>query len=103
LKPEEIVEYDRQDWAEGRDVMSIEINKINEMFVVEWNAGQKVLQIQALGAILKSNLRAAVNGRNSGYSPIAIAHTEEEALKISKLIEAKLKMRRREDSSDTLH
>jgi len=83
--------------------MSIEINEINEMFVVEWNAGQKVLQIQALGAILKSNLRAAVNGRNSGYAPIAIAHTEEEALKMSKLIEAQLKMRRREDSSDTLH
>jgi hypothetical protein len=83
--------------------MSIEINEINEMFVVEWNARQKVLQIQALGAILKSNLRAAVNGRNSGYAPIAIAHTEEEALKMSKLIEAQLKMRRREDSSDTLH
>ena len=83
--------------------MAIEINKINELFVVEWNAKQKVLQIQALGASLKHNLRAAVNGRNSGYTPIAIAHTEREAHKISKLIEAKLKMRSREDSSDTLH
>ncbi len=83
--------------------MAIEINEINEMFVVEWNARQKVLQIQALGASLKHNLRAAVNGRNSGYTPIAIAHTEREAHKISKLIEAKLKMRSREDSSDTLH
>lgn len=83
--------------------MAIEIDEINEMFVVEWNARQKVLQIQALGAILKHNLRAAVNGRNSGCSPIAIAHTQAEALKISKLIQAKLKMKRREDSSDTLH
>ena len=83
--------------------MAIEINEINEMFVVEWNARQKVLQIQALGEILKHNLRAAVNGRNSGYAPIAIAHTESEALKMSKLIEARLKMRSREDSSDTLH
>jgi hypothetical protein len=82
--------------------MAIEINEINEMFVVEWNAKQKVLQIQALGAILKHNLRAAVSGRNSGYAPIAIAHTEGEALKMSKLIEARLKMRIREDSSDTL-
>ena len=83
--------------------MAIEINEINEMFVVEWNARQKVLQIQALGAILKHNLRAAVNGRNSGYAPIAIAHTENEALKMSKLIEARLKKRSREDSTDTLH
>ena len=83
--------------------MAIEINEINEMFVVEWNASQKVLQIQALGAILEHNLRAAVNGRNSGYAPIAIAHTEGEALKMSKLIEAKLKMRKKEDNSDTLH
>jgi len=83
--------------------MGIEINDINEMFVVEWNARQKVLQIQALGAILKHNLRAAVNGRNSGYAPIAIAHTESEALKMSKLIEARLKRRSPQDSSDTLH
>ncbi len=83
--------------------MAIEINKINEMFVVEWNAKHKVLQIQALGEILKHNLRAAVNGRNSGYAPIAIAHTESEALKMSKLIEARLKRRSPQDSSDTLH
>ena len=83
--------------------MAIEINEINEMFVIEWNARQKVLQIQALGIILKHNLRAAVNGRNSGYAPIAIAHTQEEAHKMSKLIEAKLKTRDREVSSDTLH
>jgi len=83
--------------------MAIEINKINELFVVEWNAKQKVLQIQALGAVLKHNLHAAVNGRNSGYAPIAIAHTESEALKMSKLIEARLKRRSPQDSSDTLH
>jgi hypothetical protein len=84
--------------------MAIEINEINDLFVVEWNAKRKALQIQALGAILKSNLLAAVNGRNSGYAPVAIAHTEAEALEMSKLIEAKLKKRgHREDSSDTLH
>ena len=83
--------------------MAIEINEINEMFVIEWNARQKVLQIQALGASLEHNLRAAVNGRNSGYAPIAIAHTEGEALKMSKLIEARLKTRSQEESSDTLH
>ena len=83
--------------------MAIEINEINEMFVVEWNATQRVLQIQALGVILKHNLRAAVNGRNSGYAPIAIAHTEGEALKMSKLIEMRLKRGSRKDSSDTLH
>ncbi len=84
--------------------MAIEINEINELFVVEWNARQKALQIQSLGAILKSNLLAAVNGRNSGYAPVAIAHTQAEALEMSKLIEAKLKIRgRREDSHDTLH
>ena len=86
--------------------MGIEISEINEMFVVEWNAKQKVLQIQALGAILKHNLRAAVNGRNSGYAPIAIAHTEKEALEITKLIGAKLKKlsrAHRADSVDTLH
>jgi hypothetical protein len=83
--------------------MAIGITDINEMFVVEWNARKKVLQIEALGTILKSNLRAAVNGRTRGYEPIAIAHTEAEALKMSKLIEAKLELRSREDSSDTLH
>ena len=83
--------------------MSIEIDKINRMFVIEWNARQKTIQIQALGVILKSNLIAAVDGRSSGYTPVAIAHTEAEALKMSKLIQAKLKMRRpREVSSDTL-
>lgn len=82
----------------------MEIDKINKMFVVEWNARQKTIQIQALGAILKSNLLAAVNGRNSGYAPVAIAHTEAEAFKMSRLIQAKLKMRSpREVSSDTLH
>lgn len=83
--------------------MAVEINEINEMFVVEWNARQKVLQIQPLGTVLEHNLRAAINGRNSGYAPIAIAHTEGEALKMSKLIEARLTMRKSEDNSDTLH
>ena len=84
--------------------MAIDINEMNEMCVVEWNARRKQFQIQALGEILKSNLLAAVNGRNSGYVPVAIAHTKAEALEMSKLIEAKLKMRgHREDSSDTLH
>jgi hypothetical protein len=83
--------------------MAIHINELNEMFVVEWNAKQKQFQIQPLGEILKSNLRAAVKGRNSGYVPVAIAHTEAEALEMSKLIEAKLKRRgHRADSSDTL-
>ena len=84
--------------------MAIDLNEMNEMFVLEWNARQKTFQIQALGEILKSNLVGAVNGRNSGYVPVAIAHTEAEALKMSKLIEGKLKMRgHRADSSDTLH
>lgn len=82
--------------------MSIEINEINEMYVVEWNARQKALQIQPLGVVLKHNLRAAVNGRNSDYAPIAIAHTVGEALKMSKLIQARLKLRDREDNSVTL-
>jgi hypothetical protein len=84
--------------------MAIELDEINKLFVVEWNAKQKTIQIQALGAIVKSNLMAAVNGRHSGYVPVAIAHTKAEALKISSLIEAKLKRHhRREVSSDTLH
>jgi hypothetical protein len=84
--------------------MSIDINEMNEMFVVEWNARQKRFHIQALGEILKSNLRAAVKGRNSGYFPVAIAHTEAEAVEMSKLVEAKLKMRGHGVvSSDTLH
>jgi hypothetical protein len=83
--------------------MAIDINEMNEMFVVEWNARQRKLHIQALGKILKRNLHAAVNRRNSGHFPVAIAHTEAEALEMSKLIEAKLKMRgHREDNSDTL-
>ena len=82
----------------------MEIDEINKMFVVEWNTRRKTIQIQALGAILKSNLIAAVNGRNSGYAPVAIAHTEAEALKMSKLIHAKLKLHSpRDSSSDTLH
>jgi hypothetical protein len=84
--------------------MAININEMNEMFVVEWNASQKKIQIQALGKILKSNLLAAVNGRDHGYVPVAIANTEGEALEMSKLIKAKLKIRgHRADSSDTLH
>ena len=82
--------------------MAIEINEINELFVVEWNARKRLLQIQPLGVVLKHNLRAAVNGRNSYYTPIAIAHTVDEALKISELIQSKLKMRNPEDNSDTL-
>ena len=84
--------------------MAININELNKMFVVEWNARKKEFQIQALGEILKGNLVAAVKGRTSGYVPVAIAHTESEALEILKLIETKLKTRgRRGDSSDTLH
>jgi hypothetical protein len=86
--------------------MAVDINEMNKMFVVEWNARQKKFHIQTLDEILKSNLRAAVNGRASGYVPVAIAHTEREALEMVKLIEAKLKKLRRAprvDSSDTLH
>ena len=83
--------------------MAIDLNEMNEMFVVEWNERQKKLQIQSLGEMLKSNLVAAVNGRKSGYVPVAIAHTKAEALKMSKLIGRKLKMSgHRGDSSDTL-
>ena len=84
--------------------MAININELNEMLLVQWNARQKKIQIRALGEILKSNLVAAVNGQNSGYVPVAIAHTEPEALQISKLIEANLKKSRahRRDSLDTL-
>ncbi|HSE31428.1 MAG TPA: hypothetical protein VLA93_07605 [Pyrinomonadaceae bacterium] len=86
--------------------MALDINEINKMYVVEWNARQKKFHIQTLGEILKSNLLAAVNGRTSGYVAVAIAHTEREALEIAKLIKAKLKRVRRTpqvDSSDTLH
>lgn len=70
--------------------MSINISQMNEMLVVQWNAKQRKFQIRALGEILKSNLLAAVNGRNSGYVPVAIAHSKVEALQISNLIEANL-------------
>lgn len=85
--------------------MAIDINEINGMFVVEWNLRQKQFRIQALGEILKSNLIAAVNGRSTGYVPVAIAQTEKEVLEMSKLIEAKLKKPhyvRDLDSTDTL-
>jgi len=86
--------------------MAIDINEMNKMFAVNWNARQKKLHVQTLGEILKSNLLAAVNGRDSGYVPIVIAHTEREAFEMTKLIEKKLKRSRqahRIDSSDTLH
>ena len=85
--------------------MAVDINEMNKMFVVEWNRRKKHFHIQALGEILKANLLAAVNGRDSGYLPVAIAQTEREAAEMSKLIEAKLKSlsrRHRVDSSDTL-
>ena len=86
--------------------MAVDINEMNKMFVVEWNATQREFHIQTLGEILKSNLVSAVNGRASGYVPVAIAHTEREALEMAKLIEAKIKKLRRDhrvESSDTLH
>ncbi len=84
--------------------MAVHINELNDIFVVEWNSKRNKFQIRVLGEILKSNLLAAVNGRNSSYVPVAIAHTETEALQISKLIEANLKNLRahRGDSLDTL-
>lgn len=85
--------------------MAVDINELNAMFVVECNLRQKQFRIQALGEILKSNLIAAVNGRSSGYVPVAIAQTEREVIEMSKLIEAKLKKQRYVpdlDSSDTL-
>ncbi len=86
--------------------MAVDINEMNKMFVVECNVRQKRFHIQTLREILKSNLVATVNGRDSGYVPVAIAQTEREALEMSKLIEAKLKKLRqahRVESSDTLH
>ena len=84
--------------------MASDINKVNEMFVVEWNASENKPQIRALGELLKRNLLAAVKGKNSAYVPVAIAHTEGEALEMSKLIETKLKRRdHTAESSDTLH
>jgi hypothetical protein len=84
--------------------MAIHINELNEMFVVEWNARKNKLQVRVLGEMLKNNLLAAVEARNSGYVPVAIAHTEAEALEMSKLIAPKLKNSRlqRGDSLDTL-
>jgi hypothetical protein len=85
--------------------MAVKINEMNGMFVVEWNRRQKHFHIQALGEVLKGNLRAAVNGRDSGYVPVAIAQTKGEALEISKLIEVELRSLRRihrKASSDTL-
>ena len=85
--------------------MALDINEMNGMFVVEWNRKEKHSQIQTLGEILKNNLLAAVNRQASGYVPVAIAHTEREALEMAKLIEAKLKKLRRAhrvDSADTL-
>lgn len=86
-------------------IMAVDINEMNGMFVVEWNRRQKNFHILALGEILKGNLLAAVNGRDPGYVPVAIAQTKGEALEMSKLIEVKLKSLRRlhrVDSSDTL-
>ena len=84
--------------------MAVHINELNEIFVVEWNSSKNKFQIRVLGEILKSNLIAAVNGRKSVYVPVAIAHTEAEALQMSKLIEANLRnlRARRGDSLDTL-
>ena len=85
--------------------MAVEINEMNEMFVVEWNRRQQHSHIQALGEILKGNLLAAVNGRDSGYVPVAIAQTKGEALEMCRLIEVKLRSlprRHRVGSADTL-
>ena len=85
--------------------MTVDITETNGIFVVEWNRRRGHIQIRALGEMLKSNLLAAVNERDSGYSPVAIAKTNEEALEISKLIELKLRSlrrRHRAHSSDTL-
>jgi hypothetical protein len=86
-------------------IMSVDRTEMNGMFVVEWNRRQKHFHIQALGEILRANLLAAVNGRDSGYVPLAIAQTKEAALEMSNLIEVKLKSLRplhRVDGSDTL-
>ena len=85
--------------------MGVDINEMNGMFVVEWNRRQRQFQIQPLGETLKANLLAAVNGRDSGYRPLAIAQTKEEALNMSKLIKLKLSSlprHHRAGSSDTL-
>jgi len=85
--------------------MAVDINEMNGMFVVEWNRRQKHFHIQALGKILKDNLLAAVNGRDTGYVPVAVARTKGEAVEMSKLIEVELRNLRRLHrvaSSDTL-
>jgi len=85
--------------------MAVDINELNGMFVVEWNRRQKHLHIQALGEILKGNLRAVVNGRDSGYVPVAIARTKGEAVEMCRLIDVKLRSlptRHPVDSADTL-
>jgi hypothetical protein len=84
--------------------MAVHINELNEIFVVEWNSRKNKFQIRVLGELLKSNLLAAVNGRNSGCVPLAIAHTEAEALQISKVIKANVRNLRHQhgDSFDTL-
>jgi hypothetical protein len=86
-------------------IMAVDINEMNGMFVVEWNRRQKHFHIQALGKILKDNLLAAVNGRDTGYVPVAVARTKGEAVEMSKLIEVELRNLRRLHrvvSSDTL-
>ena len=86
-------------------IMAVDINEMNGMFVVEWNRRQKHFHIQALGEILKGNLLASVNGRDSGYVPVAIAQTKGEALEMRRLIEVKLRSlprRHRVGSADTL-
>ena len=85
--------------------MFANIDEINRMFVVEWNRRKRHFHVLRLGEILKANLLAAVNGRDSGYHPVAIARTKAEALEMSKLIQAELKnldRHHRVISSDTL-
>ena len=84
--------------------MAVHINELNEILVVEWNSRRNKFQVRVLGEMLKSNLLDAANGRNSSYVPVAIAHTEAEALEISKIIKAKLKNLRHQhgNSFDTL-
>ena len=104
LSPSKACRESPVDCSEG-SIMAVKINEMNGMFVVEWNRREKHFHIQALGEILKGNLLAAVNGRDSGYVPVAVAQTEGEALEMSKLIGVKLRNLRRihrVDSSDTL-
>jgi hypothetical protein len=85
--------------------MAIDINEMNEMFVVEWSPSHKQFRIRTIRQMLKSNLNAAVHGQGVSQVPVAIAGTEEEALKMSNIIEVKLEKLRqahRASSSDTL-